>query len=77
MKPFNGRIFYGNGDLTKRDIEELNLQIAEVHSINSGLQQPCHCVSEEAHKRCKEAEAEGKARLKVLGKSIKKALGIE
>lgn len=81
FKFFEEEIFYGNcspnGDgITEREMAELQRQIDEVHSINSGLQQPSHCSSEDAQLVCNAID-EALFRLKVkLGNSIKTALGI-
>jgi hypothetical protein len=78
---FESEIFYGASNRegtgqTEQDMEELQRQIAEVQSINSGLQQPSHYESKSAALIGKQHEEE-LFRLKIkLGESIKAALGI-
>lgn len=75
---FTKPIFYGNGNAegtgpSDLAVNEVNKQIAEVHSINSSLQQPCHC---DYPCHCERMNLETHKLKRALGESIKKALGI-
>ena len=70
---FTKPIFYGAGETSAKNVNELNRQIEEIHSINSGIQQPCHCDHECDCEEQFQRELEFK---KQLGESIKKALNI-
>lgn len=81
MKPFTSIIFYGAcgkdcGFYTEQQMEELNRQIQKIQEINGGLQQPCHCETEDQHKICEEERKHWTEVKRILGESIKKALDI-
>jgi len=75
---FTKPIFYGSSNSTGTgksdlDIAEVNQQIKEIHNINAGLQQPCHC---DYPCHCERMNLEMHKRRDALGKSIKTALDI-
>lgn len=70
---FTTSIFYGAGDITKSDVAELNRQVEMVHSINSGMQQSCHC---DYPCKCESMNMAMHKLKDALGKSIKAALDI-
>lgn len=74
FKYFNQPLFYGAGDTSRKNREELEKQIQALHEINSGFQQPCHCVAYPC--KCDDQNA-ALCRLRVkLGRSVKIALDI-
>lgn len=74
--PFNRTVCCWNGaGQYEIEIDEFDRQINTIHMLNSGvLGQPCHC-SEPCH--CEEERLQAIEFKKLLGESVKKALGID
>jgi len=74
MREFKEPIFFGN-DEAEGKVNKLVDRLGEACNITSGKQQPCHCSSEEDHKRCKEYTLVMEEEIKNIIRDILVALG--